>query len=392
MTSASNNVNRTLQIAVLVETDSSWGRSVVQGVANFADKFGPWNLLIDPRYYSQRWALPDRWRGDGIIARISTPLQLDEITKTGLPTVNVDDVFRDLPGMGQVLTDEAERAKMAVAHFRERGLKHFAFYAPPSIEYSRSRETSFIHTLQLEGYDCHVYKPGYRVSRRISRDEHHKRVLRWLRGLPRPVAILTVNATRARELAEVCTMERIAIPDEVAILAGDTDDLLCEICTPKLSSVHVASQKIGYEAARMLHGMVWKEPDAATVQLVAPLGVIGNQSTDALAIDDQLIVKAMRFIQAHAFQGIVVDDILREVPVSRRHLENQFKRYFGRLPAEEIRSLRLERGRDLLTQTDLSVESIAQMCGYAGATQFGVAFRKRFGQTPLAFRKQLHQS
>lgn len=392
MAKLSHNKNRVREIAVLVETDSSWGRSVVQGVANFSDNRGPWNLLIDPRDYSRRWALPDRWRGDGIIARISTPVQLEEIVKTGLPTVNIDDVFVGSTRMGQVLTDEQQRARLAYSHFRERGLEKFAYYAPPSHEYSISRQHHFVQVLEQEGFSCHVYLPGYRVSRRISRDEQHKRVLRWLLGLPRPVAVLAVNAARARELAEVCSIEGIPIPDEVAILAGDTDDLLCELSSPKLSSIDVCSQKIGYEAAAMLSSMLGGKapPDSAT--LVPPLRVIAKQSTDALAIDDPLIIRAMRFIETHAFQGIVVEDILREVPVSRRYLEIQFKRLFGRLPAEEIRHRRLERGRELLSQTELPIESIATMCGYAGSTQFGVAFRKRYGQTPLTFRKQLHES
>lgn len=386
-----NRNNRPLEIAVLVETDNSWGRSVVQGVADFASKFGPWNLLVDPRDYSQRWALPDRWRGDGIIARISTPPQLEEITKTALPTVNVDDVFVELPDIGQVLTDEVERARLAFEHFRERGLSNFAYFAPPSNEYSKRRETEFVKVVSEAGFECRAYKPGYRVSRRISRDEQHNRVLRWLNKLPRPVAILAVDARRGRELAEVCSMEDIPVPDEIAILAGDTDDLLCELSSPPLSSIMVASQKIGHEAAALLHRMVAGEPPTLKPRLIPPVCVVGKQSTDALAIDDPMIIKAMRFIQAHAFQGIVVEDILREVPVSRRYLELQFKRYFGRLPAEEIRHLRLERGKELLAQSELSVDSIATTCGYAGSTQFGVAFRKRYGQTPLAFRKKLNR-
>ncbi len=383
---------RVREIAVLVETDSTWGRSIVQGVANYSDKHGPWHLLVAPRDYSHRWSLPDRWRGDGIIARISSPLQLDEIINSKLPTVNVDDVFTDLAGIERVQTDEAKRAQLAVDHFRERGFSQFAYYAPPSTEYSKSREHEFMAALENDGFDCHVYRPGYRVSRRVDRDEQHNRVFRWLGGLPKPVAVLAIDARRARDLAEVCNIEGIAVPDEVAILAGDTDDLLCELCTPRLSSILVAGQRIGFEAAKLLDEMIRGKSNHTEPILVQPLGVIGNQSTDAMAIGDPLIVKAMRFIQNYAFQGIVVDDILREVPVSRRYLELQFKRYFGRLPAEEIRHLRLERGKELLTQTDDSVESIATVCGYAGATQFGVAFRKRYGLTPLAFRKQLHQS
>ena len=123
--------------------------------------------------------------------------------------------------------------------------------------------------------------------------------------------------------------------------------------------------------------------------MIPPHGVIGRQSTDILAIDDEAVVRALRFIQEHAFRDIGVRDILQELPISRRSLEIQFRKFLGRSPAEEIRRVRLERGRELLGRPDLSVSEIASACGFANGTRFGVAFRKRFGQTPLAYRKSL---
>lgn len=384
--------NRVLEIGVLVETDNSWGRSVVEGVADYANKFGPWNLLLDPRDLSQGWSLPDRWRGNGIIARVSTPLHLEEIARTGLPAVNVDNVFESQEGVGQVTTDEHAWAKMALEHFRERGFVHFAYFAPPSHEYSKKGAQAFYAAVTEGGHDCHIYRPGYRGGRRISRDEEHNRIHRWLNQLLKPVAILAVDARRGRQLTEICSLEKIRVPDEVAILAGDTDEFLCNLSSPPLSSIAVASQRIGHEAAALLDRMMRGESTPESPILIPPVRVISKQSTDVLAIEDPMIVQALRFIQTHAFRGIGVEDVLREVPVSRRYLELQFKRRIGRLPAEEIRRLRLERGRELLTQSDLSVEAVSAACGYAGATQFGVAFRKQFGVTPLAFRRKLTRS
>lgn len=380
------------EVAVLVETDTSWGRSVIRGIADYAQRHGTWNLLIDLREVSaQRWALPEAWHGDGIIARISSPLLVDDIVRRGLPTVNVDDLFEDLPGVAAVVTDERVRARMALEHFTERGFSQFAYFAPPSQEYSKNRGQQFVEAVRDAGMDVWEYRPGYATGRRISRDEQFKRVRRWLGQLPRPIAILAADALRGRQLAEVCRSAAIHVPDEVAILAGDADDLLCNVCSPPLSSITVASQRIGHDAAATLHAMLEGAPTPPRPLQIAPLGVISRQSTDVLAIEDPMIVRALRFIQQHATQGIVVDDVLQQVPISRRYLELQFRRLLGRLPAEEIRRIRLDRGRELLAQGELSVEEIASACGYAGATQFGVAFRKRFGVTPLAYRKHLNK-
>jgi LacI family transcriptional regulator len=376
-------------VALLVETDDSWGCSVIRGIADYSQNHGHWNLLIDPQDNDQRSALPDLWNGDGIIARLGSRLQVDQVRSRRVPTVNVDTVFPGLSGVCDVVTDDAERARLALAHLRDRGFEKFAYFAPPSHRYSDKRGKEFIELVREQGFECHEYKPGYRVGRKIGWEEQQRRVFRWLSSLPRPVAVLTVDAHRGRQLAEICYMSEIRVPDQVAILAGDTDDLMCEVCTPPLSSVALAGRRIGYEAAAALDRMMCGEAPPQQPIRIPPHGVISRQSTDILAIDDDTVVRALRFIQARAFQDIVVKDILHEVPVSRRSLEIQFRRYLGRSPAEEIRRVRLEKGRELLARTDMSIGEIASSCGFANGTRFGVAFRKRYGKTPLAYRKQL---
>ena len=377
------------EVALLVETDNSWGRSVVRGVADYAQNYGPWNLLIEPREPSQDWSFPESWRVDGVIARISTPLLLNQIRARQVPVVDLGDIFVGEQGVDSVLTDEAKRSEFALEHFRSKGFQHFAYYAPPSRDYSRRRGREYVEAVEQSGAVCSQYRPGYRVGRRISREEHRHRVGRWLSQLPLPVAVLAVDAQRGKELVEVCTQENLRIPDQVAILAGETDDLCCEVCFPPLSSIETASGRIGALAAARLADRLRGEQALDQPIAVPPVGVIGRQSTDILAIEDPMIVRALRFMHAHACRGIVVDDVLAEVPVTRRQLERQFKRNLGRLPAEELRRIRLERGRQLLSETDLSIEEVAEACGYSGATQFGSAFRKQYESTPLSFRKKL---
>ncbi len=384
-----NSQLRVQHIAVLIETETSWGGRVIRGIAHFAEKHTNWHLLIDPRDHEQRSAVPDGWQGDGIIARITNRNQWQQIREKNLPVVNVDDVYQDLRKVGTVITDEAERARLALEHLVARGFRKFAYFAPPSNRYSKNRGEAFNRAVMELGYECHEYLPGYRVGRKIGWEEQQRRVNRWLASLPRPIAILAVDAHHARQLAEICHFAGIRIPDEVAILAGDTDELLCEVSTPPLSSISVACERLGHEAAAMLHRMMSGNGPVKEPVLIAPHGVISRQSTDVLAIDDPAVVRALRYIRTHAHHGIVVEDILREVPISRRSLEIQFRSYLGRSPAEEIRRVRLERGKQLLGRRELSITEIALACGFSNATRFGVAFRKSFGTTPRAFRKTI---
>lgn len=380
---------RIRQVAVLVETEDSWGCSVIRGIADYSQDHGHWNLLIDPRDHEQRPLLPDQWEGDGIIARIGSRTQLDQIRSRKEPKINVDTVFDGLDGIYDVITDDEQRAEIALAHLRDRGFEEFAYFAPPSVKYSNKRGQAFIEAVTKAGYRCREYRPGYRVGRKIGWEEQQRRVGRWLKSLPTRTAVFTVDAHRGRQLAEICYWSGIRVPDHVAILAGDTDDLMCNVSTPPLSSLALAGRRIGYEAAALLDRLMHGERPEEKTYKVAPQGVISRHSTDILSIDDESVVRALRFIQAHAFQDIVVKDILNEVPISRRSLEIQFQHYLGRSPAEEIRRVRLEKGKELLARSDFSIGEIAVACGFANTTRFGVAFRKRYGQTPLAYRKQV---
>jgi LacI family transcriptional regulator len=380
---------RIRQVAVLVETEDSWGCSVIRGIADYSQDHGHWNLLIDPRDHEQRPLLPDQWEGDGIIARIGSRTQLDQIRNRKEPKINVDTVFDGLDGIYDVITDDEQRADIALAHLRDRGFEEFAYFAPPSVKYSNKRGQAFIEAVTKAGYRCREYRPGYRVGRKIGWEEQQRRVGRWLKSLPARTAVFTVDAHRGRQLAEICYWSGIRVPDHVAILAGDTDDLMCNVSTPPLSSLALAGRRIGYEAAALLDRLMQGETPEEKTYKIAPQGVISRQSTDILSIDDESVVRALRFIQVHAFQDIVVKDILAEVPISRRSLEIQFQHYLGRSPAEEIRRVRLEKGKELLARSDFSIGEIAVACGFANTTRFGVAFRKRYGQTPLAYRKQV---
>ncbi|MEN1679288.1 MAG: DNA-binding transcriptional regulator [Planctomycetota bacterium] len=379
----------TTRVAVCVETDTSYGRRVIRGIANYAETHGGWHLVLDPRDHEHRSALPDGWEGDGVIARLSSRLQVEQVRASGVPVVNVDDMFLNLDGVPSIVTDEQALAEQAVKHLLDRGFRQFAYFAPPSTQYSKHRGDAFEKTASAAGCQCHVYKPGYRPGRKLSWMEQQRRVSRWLATLPTPLAVLAVDAQRARQLAEICHLSAFRVPDDIAILAGDADDIMCEVSTPPLSHVNVASERIGHEAAAVLHAMIESGTHASGSKRIPPHGVTSRQSTDLLAIDNPTIVEALRFIRTHAHRGIVVRDILREIPISRRGLEIAFQNYLGRSPAREIRRVQLERGKELLGKRELSIGEVAQACGFANATRFGVAFKKESSTTPLAYRRKL---
>ena len=178
-------------------------------------------------------------------------------------------------------------------------------------------------------------------------------------------------------------------PKQVAVLGVDNDPLLCELADPPLSSIICNTRRTGFEAASLLDRMMSGERIGATPILVQPQGIRTRQSTDILAINDPEIASALRYIRENALLGINVSDVLRQIPLSRRVLENRFRKELGRTPHEEITRLKLERVKELLVATDFSLADIAQRTGFEHIEYLSVFFRKSTGMPPGQYRQSM---
>ena len=191
----------------------------------------------------------------------------------------------------------------------------------------------------------------------------------------------------ARQLVEICAIDGIRIPDEVAILAGDDDELLCNVATPQISSIELASHRIGETAAKTLKRLMDGAPVPLGIRSITPLRIRARQSTNLLAIDDPDLAKILQYIRDHAKDGIGVRDVARACCLSRRTLEKRFQERLGRTPGEEIRRARFDHVRLLLLDTNKSIAAIAFESGFASGALLCQSFQKLFGETPGQYRR-----
>lgn len=372
------------RVAVLVETDDSWGREVVESIARFGHE-NHWSLLLSPRDDQHRLRLPARWNGDGAIVSLRDHALCRHVKAAGVPAVDVAIQMPEEHWLGRVATDDDARAAMAFEHFQSRHFEHFACYSPPIGRYSHARAAAFQRVAQSAGYSCDVFtapknKPG-------GWDGNQTAVAAWLKSLPKPLAVFACDPYPARQLIEICQLEGLRIPDDIAVLAGDTDDLLCNIASPRISSVELATHKIGRTACEMLKSIMEGGPVPQQPTLISPLRVIARHSTEILAVEDRDLAQIVQYIRDRAAEGIRVSDILRAFPISRRSLEQRFRNVLGRSPAEEIRRTRLQHARKLLVETDMSVAEIATASGVCSGAQLASAFRRYLGIRPSALRE-----
>ncbi len=377
------------QVALLIDTATDWGRRMIRGIAQYAQQQGGWDLWLEQRCQFAPGRLPPGWRGDGIIARVADLAMARHLKRAHGLVVNVSTAR--VPGVSfpTVTADLHAAAKLAIGHLLDQGFRHFAYYAPMNLSFVEDHHHSFVETLAELGYSCALLHSPSAKRPRQGWQRQQKKLERWIRDLPKPVAVLTWTGRRGREVIYACRALGLSVPEQVAVLGADDDSLLCETCNPPLSALALTSEQIGFEAAalldRMLHGA---KPPAKPV-LIEPTRVIVRQSTDTLAIDDEDVARAIAFIRAHTSQPIQVCDILRAVPVSRRSLDRRFQQVLGRTPADEIRRVHLERAKQLLADTDLPVPKVAAASGFRSREYLARAFKRATGLSPRQYRNRV---
>ncbi|NQT12155.1 MAG: DNA-binding transcriptional regulator, partial [Planctomycetes bacterium] len=372
---------------VLVDTATGWGRRLVRGVVNYS-QHGPWYLWIKSGGQDTPLWLPPGWRGDGIIARIGTRAAARRVRAARVPAVNISAI--ELPDVDfpRVATDLPAAGRLAAEHLLDRGFVHFAYYGLAHRSYVDHHYEGFAETVSAVCDDCPFYGTTFDsgAGARTAWSTRQRGLSRWLKKLSKPVAVVTWTTELGRELIHACRREGLLVPEQVAVLAADNDELLCEACSPSLSGIALSSERIGFEAARLLDRLMHGGRPPQGPSLLEPTGVVTRQSTDTLAVDDPDLARAAAFIRSHATDRIQVRDVLREVPVSRRWLERRFREVLGRGPAAEIRRVRLARAKRLLAETEMPVPEVARLAGFGSREYLAAVFKSEFNLSPRQYR------
>ena len=377
------------QIGLLIDTATDWGRRMIRGIARYAEQQGGWDIWLEQRCQHAPGRLPSGWRGVGIIARVADRAMARYLEAAPGITVNVSTAR--IPGVTfpTVAADLRAAARLAVEHLLDQGFRHFGYFAPLGISYVDIHYESFVQRLAEAGHSCSLFAADRRRGPDATWLKRQKDLQRWLARLPKPVAVLTWTSDRGREVLHACRALHLLVPEQVAVLGGDEDTLLCETCNPPLSGVALTSERIGYEAAALLHRLLNGEQPPTEPILIEPTRVVVRQSTDVFAIDDHDLARAIAFIRGRAAIPTQVTDVLRAVPVSRTWLERRFHQALGRSPAEEIRRIHIERAKHLLLDTDLPVPEVAAASGFRSREYLAYAFKQSTGLTPREYRTRI---
>lgn len=374
-------------VALIYDATRAYDLKVMTGVAAYLQEGADWNVYIEENSLKDQ-RLPDlrTWKGDGIIADFDNPRVAAAVVESKLPAVAFGSGYGWYAPESRIpyfFTNNRAIAHLAADHLLDRGFRNFAYCGYPRTPingWSEERERAFVARLKRRGLACRVYRGGHGWTAMQSA------LGEWLEALPKPLGVMAANDNRARQVLEACRAQSLRVPEEVAVIGVDNDELLCQLSSPLLTSVEQGARRVGHEAAVLLdHIMDGRKPRRRRM-VIDPESVVTRRSTDILAIEDAVAAKAMAFIWEQALRGIKVKDVAEAVTCSRAALETRFKTALGYSVHTAIGNVRLEQARRLVRDTNLSLKQIAANTGFKSVQHMTTVFGRAFGQPPAEYR------
>ncbi|HTI99279.1 MAG TPA: XylR family transcriptional regulator [Dongiaceae bacterium] len=376
------------RVALIIETSGIYGRQILTGIARYLRSHHRWSVFVEQHELGvgpPEWLFTGKW--DGILSRPTTPELAAHFHQMKVPVVDMNDLHDQL-ALPWVGSDHVGIGRLGATHLLERGYRHFAFAGFTAELWAAKRRDGFCKELAAHGFSAASYESPWRGPQMPQWDANSNEIVRWLSKLPQPLAVMACNDARGLHVLDACARLGALVPEQVAVVGVDNEDILCELCSPPLSSVEPDPERIGYTAAELLDAMMRGEKPAAKRVLIDPIRVMARRSTEALAIEDPVVVTAMRFIREQAVFGCTVADVLRHVRVSRSVLERRFRQHLKRSPQSEIRAVQMSRLKQLLVETDFTLERIAESCGFTHPEYMSVLFKRLSGLTPGEYRRK----
>ncbi|VGO12529.1 Xylose operon regulatory protein [Pontiella desulfatans] len=370
-------------ILMMIESSRESGRRLISGVADYARHFGPWQFHWNPQGEVYRAKALEAGRFDGALIR--DDVDASALVDAGIPVVVFSYSKHRHSGIGWVNTDDHGLSKGVANHFLQRGFRHFAFFGSAAWPWAVRRCEGFSEALRKSGFEADVY-PGIEPSLERFDDAD---VVRWLQGLPRPVALMAANDDLGLKVVELCREAGLRVPYDCAVVGVDNDPCVCGLSNPSLSSVGIDQYQSGYLAAEMLGNMM-KGTAPENLVITAKTGeLVVRQSSDIVAVDNEAVVKALRFIQNNAHRALTSDEVALASGLYRRGLERGFRTHLSCTIKEYCREARATHLENILRESRESLEKIAGQCGFAQASHLTRFFTSVRGETPSNYRKRI---
>ena len=374
---------------LLIDPSRAYERALLRGIAHYSHMHGPWTFFREAPFWEKpsRKSLLDQIKAvDGIIMR-EGPF-LGDILKLRIPAIVSNYATEHIPGITNIVSDHEAIGQMAAQHLIDRGFRHFAFCGYSDLFWSTRRCQGFERGVTTAGFGVNLYRPP-KVCGRVWKKEQPF-VMDWLRALPKPIGLMACIDERSQQVAEACKKASISVPDEVAIVGVDNDEMICTLSSIPLSSVAISADKGGYEAAALLDALMRGRRPATRFIRIQPNRVVTRTSTDIVAVPDSQVTRALNFIRGNCRRELYVDEVAKAAGLSRRVLEKRFRATLNRSINKQIQRSRVDIVMKMLLDSSMTISEIAIETGFSDAAHIARYFRSQTGISPADYRRQSH--
>lgn len=380
------------RLIILSDFTESFPHKLLKGIIEYSKGREPWIVCRMPPSFKEkegiegviRWAL--KWNADAIIGQFSQNDDIGLFKKNGIIVLAQDYeiMFENIPN---ITSEYFLTGSIAADFFLGRGFRNFAFFGYENSIWSHERGKGFLQRIESTGNNNSI---NIWEKQSLKSIWHYDQATigEWINTLPKPLALFACDDTQANKILETCRIMKISVPNEISVLGVDNDEITCSLSYPTLSSIDLNIVKAGYDCAQLIDSMNG-DPDAEFHDIIiSTSSIINRQSTDIYSTDDPYVKKALNFIHNNIYRNINVEDVLVEVPVSRRLLETKFRIATDSSIYQYIKKMRVEKFAELLITSDIPINIIANRLDYHEHKNMSRIFKSVKGCSPEEFRKK----
>lgn len=384
--------NDLLRIGLRVPEWSKYGNAIIRGILQFVREYNlSWQMDIPvySEYELEPISIDHRWQGHGLIVFRCDPAEAEEWKSRGIRIINLS-AETSIDQLPNVLPDNAGMGQSAANYLIARGLEHFCYVGDSTRNYSNLRLKGFQQELERRGRAYKVIDVPISQTTGKRRWQKIQRVMmEQLAHLPKPMGILTRDDMAAMNLLKVAERLQVQVPEDWAVVGIGDSTPFCQSSRPPLTSIHYPNQRIGYQAAKLLHQMITQNKAGHDIMLPAG-GITERESTNMLSFQDEAIAKAVSYIHRHAARAPVnIADLSARYGMSYTGFRQRFKKVMGHTAKEEIDNIRMTQIRSMLANSELSIQEIGYQMGFQAPEDLSRFFNRHQGMSPSAYRNLL---
>jgi LacI family transcriptional regulator len=374
------------RVLVVLGTNAAWSRGILGGFMAAAHEHD-WTLLHYDPPSSLDWIIREWAPAAAVIGPELGPGAISRLAPAALVSVTVD---RSAEGIASVCLDEEGIASLALDHLLATGLRNVATFRYDESPFAVAREHAF--AVQARAAGARV-APGWGGNDYTppERGERPAAMVAWLRALPKPCGVFTCTDSWGRVVARYAREAGLRVPEDLALVGADNDEIECQLISPPLSSVMIPWQEVGQQAATLVRLALGNQVITKRRIVISPLAVVGRRSSDVFAVDDALVASAVAWIREHADRRLTVAMVARAVGGGRQRLERRFRRALDRTIQDEIRRAHVETAKHWLATSNGNMAEIARRSGFTSASLLNVAFRREIGVPPGEYRRRFRK-